>query len=66
MEFGTTVRNRSGEIRRAQFQETVRPASLLWKSILDMGPAGICDSWLQCNIQVACQLESVKMLQYFN
>jgi hypothetical protein len=31
-----------------------------------MGPAGICDSWLQCNIQVACQLESKKMLQYFN
>jgi hypothetical protein len=39
---------------RDQFEGTVRPASLLRKSILDMQPAGICDGWLHCNIQVAC------------
>src|SRR5258705_4138580 len=47
-------------------QGTVRPASLLRKSILDMGPPGICDSWLQCNIQVACHLESLEITFCFN
>jgi hypothetical protein len=29
-------------------------------------PAGICDGWLHCNIQVACQIDSLKILFYFN
>jgi hypothetical protein len=29
-------------------------------------PAGICDGWLHCNIQVACQIDSLGILFYFN
>jgi hypothetical protein len=27
-------------------------------------PAGICDGWLHCNIQVACQTDSYKILMF--
>src|SRR5713226_8621458 len=40
---------------------SVRPASLLRKSILDVRPAGICDGWLHCSIQVACQPKLCKI-----
>src|SRR4029077_16131255 len=29
-------------------------------------PAGICDGWLHCNIQVACHIESSKISHHFN
>jgi hypothetical protein len=29
-------------------------------------PAGICDGWLHCNIQVACQIDSHKILLFIS
>jgi hypothetical protein len=38
------------------------PISLVAAEIhLGREPAGICDGWLHCNIQVACQLERNKI-----
>jgi hypothetical protein len=28
-------------------------------------PAGICDGWLHCNIQFACQTDSNEILMFF-
>jgi hypothetical protein len=46
--------------------KSVRPASLLRKSIQDLKPAGICDGWLHRNIQVACHPVGYKTCCYFN
>src|SRR5258705_11232719 len=43
------------------FYGAVRPASLLRKSILDLKPAGLCDGWLHCNIQVVCHAVADKI-----
>jgi hypothetical protein len=43
------------------FYGAVRPASLLRKSILDLKPAGLCDGWLHCNIQVVCHAAAEKL-----
>jgi hypothetical protein len=50
-----------GSISRA-----ARPASLLRKSILDLKPAGLCDGWLHCNIQVVCHTMPYKILSNIN
>jgi hypothetical protein len=42
------------------FYGAVRPASLLRKSSLDLKPAGLCDGWLHCNIQVVCHAAAEK------
>ena len=43
------------------------PASLVAAEIhLGRRPAGACDGWLHCNIQVACHAESHKIRCYFN
>jgi len=39
------------------------PTSLVAAEIhLGRKPAGICGGWLHCNIQIACQLMSIKYL----
>jgi hypothetical protein len=48
------------------FQGAARPASLLRKSILDLKPAGLCDGWLHCNIQVVCHTVPYKILSNIN
>jgi hypothetical protein len=52
-----SVRLRAGR----NFYGAVRPASLLRKSILDLKPAGLCDGWLHCNIQVVCHAVADKI-----
>jgi hypothetical protein len=43
------------------------PTSLVAAEIhLGRKPAGICDGWLHCNIQVACHAERQKLSIFFN
>src|SRR5688500_16719107 len=49
-----------------QFLYTVRPASLLRKTILDIGQQASATSRPHCNIQVACQTASSIISCYFN
>jgi hypothetical protein len=60
LEFGPA------DLCRTPIPWTVRPASLLRKSILDVDQRASADGWLRCNIQMPCQTDSSKLYRCFS
>ena len=63
-EMSVTASELGPALSRALFLDG--PTSFVAAEIhLGRWPAGICDGWLHCNIQVACQTDSLGILLYF-
>jgi hypothetical protein len=66
-ENGNATALEIGSAQAPGFQSKNGPTSLVAAEIhLGRRPAGICDGWLHCNIQVACHTDSKKYLFCFN
>jgi hypothetical protein len=63
-EWRVTDWNRARQVSRALVP--FGPISFVAAEIhLGRRPAGICDGWLHCNIQVACQIDIYKISMLF-